>query len=93
MPPISPAPAPPGSPAPLHPISVTVHFDENGRLTPLKFTWRGHTYTVASTGRRWDDDEGHHLLVMLPTGAVYELLLAPDHRWYLKRVHTTPPVA
>jgi len=63
-----------------------IDFDENGRLTPLKFTWRGHTYTVASTGRRWDDDEGHHLLVMLPTGAVYELLLAPDHRWYLKRL-------
>jgi hypothetical protein len=84
---------PPSSPAPLHPISVTVHFDEKGRPTPLKFTWRGRTYTVASTGRRWDDDEGHHLLVMLPTGSAYELLLTPNHRWYLKRLGPAPSAA
>lgn len=78
---------PPTSPAPLHPIAVIVRFDQHGRPTPLEFTWRGTTYTVESTGRRWNDDQGSHVLVMVPGGQVHELVFAAqDERWYLKRI-------
>ncbi len=68
-------------------IEVTVRFNSEGKITPLNFTWNGQEFVVESTGRQWTDDEGQHILVMLPGGRVYELLFTPSDRlWYLKRV-------
>jgi len=67
-------------------VEVEARFDTHGRVTPLKFVWEGRTYLVDSTGRRWEDAQGQHLLVMIPGGQVFELLFAPlERRWYLRR--------
>jgi nicotinamide-nucleotide amidase len=67
-------------------IEVTVRFDALGKATPLQFSWRGLEYKVDSTGRRWEDEQGQHILVMIPGGRVFEMLFSPaEQRWYLKR--------
>jgi hypothetical protein len=68
------------------PIAVTVHFDEQGGLTPLRFTWQGREYQVESTGRRWYTAIGQHILVMAGAGRLFELIfLADAGRWLLAR--------
>ena len=68
----------------MDPIEVTARFDEEGKITPLSFRWQGSLYTVQSTGRRWEDGEGVHILAMAPGDQVVELVYAPAyHRWYM----------
>ncbi len=68
----------------MDPIEVTARFDEHGTITPLQFTWKGGTYRVASTGRRWLDDAGLHILVEVASGQIYELTFrGSEGRWYL----------
>jgi hypothetical protein len=70
----------------MEPIEVTVHFDEQGTITPLHFTWKGGRYQVESTGRRWQDDNGQHILVMVASGQIYELTFKNgEDRWYLEQ--------
>jgi hypothetical protein len=67
-------------------IEVTVRFDEQGKATPVQFSWRGQSYRVESTGRRWEDEKGQHVLVMIPGGRVFEMLFSSnDRRWYLRK--------
>jgi hypothetical protein len=71
----------------MEPIEAIVRFMEDGEVIPLEFIWRGHSYIVESTGRRWSDPAGLHILAMVPGGKVYELLLdAKTSRWYLSPV-------
>ena len=68
----------------MEPIGVTVRFDLQGQITPLRFTWKGRSYLVESTGRRWNGADGQHILVMETSGAFFELLFIPgEGRWYL----------
>ncbi len=68
----------------MEPIEVTANFSEQGVITPLHFTWKGSRYRVESTGRRWQDDVGQHMLVMVASGQIYELTYKSDEaRWYL----------
>jgi hypothetical protein len=39
----------------MEPVEVIARFDDQGRLTPLSFTWQGRSFPVDSTGRRWQD--------------------------------------
>ncbi len=65
-------------------IEVTVHFDPSGTITPLHFTWKGGNYHVESTGRRWQDGAGQHILVMVSNGHIYELTFkSGEGRWYI----------
>lgn len=67
-------------------IEVTARFDSEGKIWPLHFTWQGRSYPVQSTGRRWEDNEGTHILVMVPGDQVFELVFIPAMgRWYLGR--------
>ncbi len=75
-------------------IEVTARFDASGRVTPLSFSWQGSTYLVDSTGRRWQDENGQHILVMVPAGRVFELIYVPSRkRWYLGRTGESKSVA
>lgn len=66
------------------PVAVKARFDEEGKVTPLEFVWKGSQYSVASVGRGWDDAAERHVLVMDLNAQVYELILAlPEGRWYL----------
>ncbi len=68
----------------MEPIEVTVRFDLQGQITPLRFTWKRRSYLVESTGRRWNGADGQHILVMGNSGELFELLFAPgEGRWYL----------
>jgi hypothetical protein len=70
----------------MKPVQVTARFDPDGKATPLSFTWLGQTYPVNAIGRRWSDEEGQHILVMVPGEQVFELIFAPaDARWYLRQ--------
>ena len=70
----------------MEPIEVTAHFDEQGTLTPLHFTWKGGVQRVESTGRRWVDDAGQHILVMVTSGRIYELTYkSGEGRWFIGR--------
>jgi hypothetical protein len=71
----------------MEPIEVTAHFDDQGVITPLHFTWKGGKYRVESTGRRWQDDNSQHMLVMVTNGQIYELTFESHAgRWYIGQV-------
>ncbi len=68
----------------MEPIDVTARFDEHGTITPLQFTWKGSANRVQSTGRRWLDEAGLHILVEAASGQIYELTFkSSENRWYL----------
>ena len=68
----------------MEPIEVIARFDAQGKVHPLKFVWKGTTITVASAGRRWEDQDGLHMLVMDFQGKAYELAFTPaEMRWYM----------
>lgn len=78
----------------MEPIEVTARFDEQGIITPLHFTWKGGRYRVESTGRRWLDEEGQHMLVMVSSGLIYELTFrSGEGRWYIGQVGSDRMVA
>lgn len=71
----------------MEPIEVTAHFSEEGVITPLHFTWKGGVYRVESTGRRWVDELGQHMLSMVSNGQIYELIFTPaEARWYIAQI-------
>jgi len=68
-------------------VQVTAHFDRNGEITPFEIIHGAFKYHVESTGRRWQDESGMHILVMVQTIRVFELLFIPHEcRWYLRQV-------
>ena len=73
----------------MEPIEVTANFNDQGVITPLHFTWKGSRFRVESTGRRWQDDRGQHMLVMVASGQIYELTFnVHEARWYIEPVKT-----
>jgi hypothetical protein len=73
----------------MEPIEVTARFDEHGTITPLQFTWKGGNYRVESTGRRWYDQTGLHILVEVAGGQIYELTFkSGEGRWYIGQAGT-----
>ena len=71
----------------MDPIEVTARFDLEGKATPLQFTWQGRDYSIESTGRRWESDQGQHILVMAVGGHVFEVLFVPQEmQWFLKEI-------
>ncbi len=68
-------------------IEVLARFTTDGRVDPLQVFWNGRTYPIESTGRRWEAEDGQHILAMLPGDRVVELLFTPGKsRWYLRPV-------
>jgi hypothetical protein len=75
-------------------IEVTVRFDLHGDASPISFTWQGTAYPVDSVGRRWHDDTGQHILVMVPGGRVFELIFnSTEGRWYLRQTGSSRMMA
>jgi hypothetical protein len=77
----------------MEPIELTAHFDQQGNITPLHFTWKGGAYRVESTGRHWQDETGLHLLAMVSSGKIIELIYKSiERRWYIGRTEHDRPV-
>jgi hypothetical protein len=71
----------------MDPIEVTARFELDGKVTPLRIKWKGHDYLIEGTGRRWQAQDGLHLLVMAAGERVFELLFIPkDGQWFIKPV-------
>jgi hypothetical protein len=69
----------------MEPIEVTARFELDGKVTPLRFKWKGHDYLVEGTGRGWQAEDGLHLLVMATGERVFELLFDSSQiRWFIK---------
>jgi hypothetical protein len=74
-------------------IEVGAHKEIGGQWEPDRFIWQGTNYKILEIGRRWQDEDGQHILVMVLGGQVYELILDIDQiSWYLKPP-TMPRVA
>lgn len=72
------------------PVGVEAVFDDQGRLTPRAFTFEGVIYRVQQIGRRWDEGEWEHTLVMTPEGQTWDLAYAAGlGAWRL--MTRTPP--
>lgn len=68
-------------------IEVIARFDLDGKVTPLRFTWKGQDYVVEGAGRRWQAEDGLHILVMAAGERVFELIFDPRvGRWLIKPV-------
>ncbi len=75
----------------MQPIEATAVFSPEGKITPLKFRWHDQLYQVESTGRRWQEADGCHILVMTGGGQMFELLFsAAESRWFLVRSGPDP---
>jgi len=70
----------------LEPVEVVARFDDQGQARPLQFTWQGRSYLVDGIGRRWQDANGEHVLALVQSGVVFELIYqAEERRWFLNR--------
>ena len=67
-------------------IEVEARFDLQGQVTPISLVSEGRRVGL-SCGRRWQDQQGLHILVMGPDDRVLELLFAPaELQWYCKKL-------
>ena len=65
---------------------VEARFGEDGKISPLSFTWHGQRRAVTSRGRQWGADDGLHFLVMSSGDRVFELVFVPmTGLWHVAR--------
>lgn len=66
-------------------IEVEANPGPDGACFPRSFVYQGQHFQVDSIGRRWQAEDGEHVLVMIqPNDRVFELVYARDI-WHLKR--------
>jgi hypothetical protein len=63
---------------------VTVRWEIDGSITPLRVAWEGGEAPVSSVGRSWRAPDGYHVLVMLGGPQVHELWLTPELTWRMR---------
>jgi nicotinamide-nucleotide amidase len=69
---------------PLQPVRVESKTMPGSVVIPMTMTWQGHSYMITDTGRRWNSEDGQHMLVLTSEQQSFELVLAPDGvNWYL----------
>ncbi len=67
-------------------IGVECTFNEDGTVKVKKILLNGRWQPVGQ-GRQWVDGNGRHVLIMLPSDEVQELILQPSTlRWALVQV-------
>ncbi len=71
----------------MEPIQVNIRFNQDGTIDPYSMLQHGVEQIFLSTGRRWVDRDGQHILAMLPGNRVVELVFNQEQlRWYLKTI-------
>lgn len=69
----------------FEPVQVSADWAEQRGFIPRQFIWQGRLYPVDSTGRSWEDEQGLHILCMVPGGQVFELIFHLNPAgWLLK---------
>lgn len=59
------------------PIGVDCSFEEDGRVR-VRRIMVDKSWFVVDPGRQWVDEHGRHVLIMIPGGRVFELLLSSE---------------
>jgi hypothetical protein len=78
----------------MQPIEVKASFDSDGKIKPLSIRWQNQEQRVETLGRRWQAEDGLHILVLLQSGFAIELRFAPaDSSWYLVKAQPGAGVA
>jgi PncC family amidohydrolase len=76
------------------PVDVRVRYNAQGQVLPMSLTLDGIGYMMESTGRRWQDSEGEHILVMIKGGKAFELVCGtPGQMWTAREVGGARPFA
>jgi PncC family amidohydrolase len=76
------------------PVDVRTRSNAQGQALPVSLALDEITYRVESIGRRWQDAEGEHILVMIIGGKVFELVHAsPGGAWTARETGKTKPLA
>lgn len=73
----------PGSQLRGVPVDVQTRTSAQGQALPVSLALDEITYRVESIGRRWQDAEGEHILVMIKGGKVFELVYASAGKIWL----------
>ena len=75
-------------------IEVTTRKGATGSFYPTSFTWNGQVYHVESVGRRWQGEDGEHMLVMtLPENRAFEIVFdTKNNQWGMIKGHDRPTV-
>ena len=67
-------------------IEITTRFTRDGSLVPIDFTINDQTIQILNIGRRWETDDGQHILVMDARENTYHLFFQlSDLSWYQVR--------
>jgi hypothetical protein len=76
-------------------IEITTRFKRDGTLVPIEFTLADQAIPVLNIGRRWETEQGRHILVMDNREETYHLFFQlSDLSWYLIRdIKPGPPAA
>lgn len=68
------------------PVAVEAYFEENGKLTPMSFSWQGRKVHISDVGRRWREGNVRHYLIMTSAQEIFELCLDVDTlRWRIAK--------
>ena len=71
-------------------VGVDILWQEDGTLRVRRIA-RGDDWFPVEQGRQWQDDAGRHVLLLLPDGHAYELVLSGrDLTWQLAPVGGPP---
>ena len=66
-------------------IEVVARFTEKGTIIPISIKINGKKIPVHSSGRSWTDEEKFHILIMLTTDTVKELIFDFNSmKWFIK---------
>jgi hypothetical protein len=74
-------------------LEVQARWDVQGNAHPHHFRWQDQEWTVDSTGRRWKDSSGEHILCLTRGQHVFELIYHPlEENWSLGFHNESPDV-
>jgi hypothetical protein len=65
-------------------VEVTARTNSLGNVLPICFTWKDREHQILGIGRRWQDEDGEHFLIMIPGDRVVELIYSFDQTWSIK---------
>ncbi|MEM7334596.1 MAG: hypothetical protein AAF490_21140 [Chloroflexota bacterium] len=58
-------------------VAIDCQISETGAVKVKKIK-QGNRWVAVGQGRQWQDGNGRHVLIMLPTEEVWEIVLRPD---------------
>jgi len=59
------------------PIGVDCSFEKDGYVNVRRISVDDR-WLVVDPGRQWVDEQGRHVLIMIPGGRVFEIVLSPN---------------